>query len=475
MATFNEFMYIVGTGDYDVASIPHILKSTSGRNDDFQKAMCLLKLCADKGLKCTVKDIKAIVSVPSETRLEFWKLACLALETGMLSPADIDALVDRALSSRYLYGDELNFFALTGRVADIEDSRFLSYGEFVKFRDAVPVREYDHGHALALYRRLDVDCSAKCGKVLAALRAKEIAPTWSNAREIADSFVGVQVPVTWYHVTLDERSSMPFKLRVYEDFCRHGLPVWSGPGGVFGVPFNDREYHEALRIACKYDKPKLKWASTTYHASCLIARGMVVTVDALVEKFGSSAHTLVCDMYKHGFKTVPGELHQIDIIQEYMQVCVAAYRAGIAPDWERDHLRYLLEISVPEALSFLKQFYRAGLKPDVRHADFDIMSKEHLDSAMLMFMEAGLDYVAAGDAIRSLSVDTTEARSIIAFHEARQRRAIWHAYKVVYPDHASALVKKREVWATAPELPIEVFRLIASKLNEPVLMRVRFP
>jgi hypothetical protein len=472
MATFDNFMYAVGIGDYDVASIPEIIKSDSESNK-FQKAACLLKLCADKGLKCTAKDIEAISDAAYHH--DFWKLACLALETDMLCSAEIYALVDMALSSRSVGEGQLHFFALNCRVPDREDARFATYGHYVKFRDAVPSL-YDTGYALALYRRLDVDCSVKCGKVLAALRAKEISPTRSKAMEIADSFVGVRALYTWSHIILDERSSMPFKLRVYEDFCQHGLAVWSGPGGVFGVPFDDKRYINALALACKFGTPKLEWASTTGQALYLIERGMAVTVDELVKKFGSSAHLLVRQIYSHGFKTVPGELHQIDVIEDYLQVCVAAYQAGIKPDWDRDHLRYLRDISFPEALSYLKQFYRAGLKPDFSHVDLNSMIKEDLDSAMLMFMEAGMDYVAAGVAIKPLTVDTTEARSIIAFHEARQRRVIWDVYRFVYPDHAKALVKKtREVRPTVPDLPIEVFRIIASKLDEPVLMRVRFP
>lgn len=458
--TIDEFFYAVGKGDYDVASIPTIVASQG--TDRYPKAMCLLKLCADRGSKCGPDDIEAIAaSIDEHADMgRYWDVAALAVQAHMLSPEDVDKLVDMAIASNSW--KHRVFFVSTGRMADPDDERFQTWPHFTSFREA---RAWDGEDALRLYREVEDDPSVKCGKIMAALESGEVAATYANAQEMAAPFVG--------------RTKMPFKLRVYEDFCKHGLEPWENPG-VFGIPFESHVYTDALRVASDHAEPRLAWAKTVHHAAFLVERcGLVTTVEEVVAKFGKYWPIVAKAMYDRGYlKTPPGDLPKTDVVHEHMYICLHAHRAGIKLDWTRDRMDVMRTIPLQRALSYLAQLYHAGFRPEPYHVDFKRLRAEQVEQTLLFFMPAGMDYVTATNAVAELAVDTTGAKAIIAFYETRQRRAIWNAYTFFYPDHAVALVQKRGVDdapRTVPYLPPDLFRLIASKLDEPVLNRVRFP
>jgi hypothetical protein len=455
----DEFFYTVGTGDYDVASIPAIVRSDP--NDKYPKAMCLLKLCADRGSKCGLDDINEIEAAVDEDfrpMARFWYIATLAAQCDMLSPEDVDKLVDMAIRSNTY--DSRAFFASTDRIADPDDERFLSWPHYTSFLDALPWVGVD---AMRLYLEVEDSSSAKCGKISLGLKSGTIAPTFAKAKDMAEEFVGA--------------NQWQFRLRVYRDFCEHGVAVFSDPG-VFGIPFESPVYDDALRVACDFAKPRLEWARTVHHAAYLVDRGLATTAEEVFAKFRMTWPVAAKAMYNKGLKTPPGRLPNINDADEYLAVCVSAHRSGIKLDWKRDRMDRVHSLTVHRALFYLAQLYHAGFRPEPFHVDLKRMDKDKVEQALLFFMRAGMDYVTATNAVAELTVDTTRAKAIIAFHETRQRRVIWDAYTFVYPDHAKALVKKREVddaQRTLPELPQEVFRLIASKMSEPVLERVRFP
>jgi hypothetical protein len=440
--------------------------------------MCLIKLCGERGMTCTADDLDVVASVIDSTRpIEpWWSMAGLALDCGMLSSEHVDALFIRALSCRNLSATGCFFLALTGRPVSpaqfLDCRRSSSYENYRGVANYACRRDlyekyYEVGFKMAYYRDLPLNYSFKCGQVRASLVEKRVAPCESEAiaalHSLREMYSGNRF-----------RQGPPlrvFQARVYDDFCLHGMPVWCGPdGGVFNVPFDAAGYIALLKVACKHAPPDLAWAKTAVHGEVLIENGLVTTVDEVLEKFDDDdAYCVVEEMYRNGLKTPPGDLHQLKVNEPYLRVCVAAYSSGLSPDWNRDRLGCMLELPHAVALKFLRCFYNAGLTPDLTHVDLEGMDEEDVGRAVELLMRHGMDYASVANALAVLEPDVvTKAARVLAFYEEFQRRAIWGAFCYVYPARAAAKVRGRRSTPAAhelPELPPDVFRIIAGKLK----------
>ena len=495
MDAVDEFFYALGKGVYDVASIPALIVLGPEKPSRLDRAMCLIQLCGEKGMKCTVDDLDVIASVIADKESTqpydpLWSMAGLALNCGMLSSEHVDTLFIRALSCRALSEAGCCFVVLTGRPVspaqflDFQSSSSCTNYTRVAYRN---LRDYNYFTAYS-YQGLSNNCSFKCGQVRESLVEKRVAPCESEANAALHS---LQQMYDGDRFRRDPPLRV-FQVRVYEDFCLHGMQVWFGPdGGVFNVPFDEWEkYYALLKVACKHAPPDLAWANTSSHAVILIENGLVTTVDEVLEKFDDESprsihhhdsdsypYNIVRAMYRNGLKTPPGDLHQLKVNERitrpiafsYLSVCEDAYSSGLSPDWDRDHLGYILYLPNDDAWWWLRRFYEAGLRPDLAHVNLEGMRKADVARAVELLMRHGMDYISVSNALAGLDPDVvTEAAHVLAFYEEFQRRASWGAFCYLYPARAAAKVRGRRSTPAAhelPELPPDVFRIIAGKLK----------